>query len=181
MNLAFERILKADHRFLKELSTLYCDSFPKEERRDLPELWKMLDESQMYFTALLLAGKCVGLLVYWKFDGFLYVEHLAVSPDQRDKGIGSEVLKWTQMQGDPVLLEVEIPYDLLSLRRVSFYNRCGFYSLPINYFQPPYRVGESLLPMMLFSDRSDWQEVMLREAIELFHNRVYQYKSNRSV
>ena len=181
MNLVFERIHKTDYRFLKELSSLYVASFPPEERRELTALWEMLDEPSIYFTALLQANQFVGFLIYWKFGEFLYIEHLAMSPDRQGRGIGTDVLRWIQKSGDRVLLEVEIPYDLASSRRVSFYNRCGFHSLPISYFQPPYREGETLLPMMLFSDRSDWNTGELSRAIELFHYRVYQYRKNLSV
>ena len=177
MEIVFERIHKADFRFLKELSSLYVASFPPEERRELSALWEMLDEPQMSLTALLQANQFIGFLIYWKFEEFLYIEHLAISPKHQGKGIGTDVLRWIQNMDDCVLLEVEIPYDSASSRRVSFYNRCGFHSLPINYFQPPYREGESLLPMMLFSDRTDWQEESLNKAIELFHYQVYQYKS----
>lgn len=176
MKLVFERIQESDHQLLKGLSILYAESFPPEERRDPADLLKILDDPQVFFIAILIDKQCVGLLIYWRFGGFSYVEHFAIFPDQRGKGIGTRVLGWLQQQGEPVLLEVEIPYDPVSQRRVCFYKRCGFNSLPINYFQPPYREGEKLLPMMLFSDRSDWQEKTLGKAIELFHDRVYQFR-----
>ena len=178
MKLVFERIQEFGHPLLKDLFALYEGSFPPEERREPEKLLKFLDEPQMYFSALLLEEQCVGLLIYWRLEGFLYIEHFAVYPDRRGQGIGTSVLLKLQKLGDPILLEVEMPYDPLSQKRVSFYKRCGFNSLPINYFQPPYREGESLLPMMLFSDRSDWQEESLKRAIALFHFRVYQYQSN---
>lgn len=181
MKLVFERIQGSDHQLLKDLSILYTESFPVEERRDISELLKILNDPQMFFTAILIDKQCVGLLIYWRFEGFSYVEHFAIFQDQRGKGIGTKVLVWLQQQGEPVLLEVEIPYDPVSQRRVSFYNRCGFNSLPINYFQPPYRESESLLPMMLFSDRSDWQEEKLDRAIELFHDRVYHFRIKKDL
>jgi hypothetical protein len=107
------------------------------------------------------------------------VEHLAVRHDQRGKGIGSSILKKLQKKGDPILLEVEIPYDEVSSQRVLFYNRSGFNALPIDYFQPPYREGECLLPMMLFSDHPYWEQETLRRCIELFQYQVYNSRLKR--
>lgn len=179
MDIVFERIQKSDHRFLNEIFSLYVASFPPEERRELSALLEIMGEPRMNLMALLHANQFVGFLIYWKFDEFLYIEHLAISINHQGKGIGTEVLRWIQKTGDRVLLEVEIPYDPASIRRVSFYNRCGFHSLPVSYFQPPYREGESILPMMLFSDRSDWGSGELSRAIELFHYRVYGYSKNQ--
>jgi GNAT superfamily N-acetyltransferase len=175
MNVQLERIQSDAHRFLDELLPLYSASFPPEERRDLDVLLKMMPEAQMFFSAVVSASHLAGLVVYWEFDGFLYVEHLALFLPQRGKGIGREVLNQLQRRGNPILLEVEIPFDDVSTNRVAFYYRCGFQPLPIDYLQPPYREGETLLPMMLFSDQMDWDAALLKRSVELFQYRVYGY------
>ena len=171
MNL--ERIQTADHQYFHELFNLYVDSFPREERRELNSLKAMLIEKSMYFSAVSGGNELVGLVVYWEFEDFLYLEHLAVKPDHRGKGIALAVLKKLQGKGNPILLEVEIPHDVVSAKRVDFYNRAGFKALAIPYLQPPYREGESLLPMMLFSDHPDWEKENLNRCIELFQVQVY--------
>ena len=177
MRLVFDRIRSAEDPCFAILFTLYEQAFPVVERRELHALIEKLSDHRMHFTAVLLESHIVGLVVYWQFDGFLYVEHLALFPEQRGKGIGSEVLKMLQNMGYPVLLEVEIPYDEASTNRVKFYNKSGFQALNIPYFQPPYRFGESLLPMMLFSDLGNWKKEELRASIRLFQQEVYQYIS----
>ncbi len=177
MNLVFDRIWSADHPCFAILIALYEQAFPVVERRDLPALIEKLSDQRMYFSAVLLDASIVGLIVYWQFEGFLYVEHLALFPEQHRKGIGSEVLKMVQKMGCPVLLEVEIPYDAISSNRVKFYNKSGFQALNIPYFQPPYRVGESLLPMTLFSDQVNWEMEELLNSIQIFQMEVYQYQS----
>lgn len=177
MNLVFDRIRSADYPDFSILVTLYEQSFPVVERRELPALIEKLGDRRMHFAAVLLEAQIVGFVVYWQFDGFLYVEHLALFPELHGKGIGSEVLKMVQKIGYPVLLEVEIPYDEVSSNRVKFYNKSGFQALNIPYFQPPYRFGESLLPMMLFSDRVTWEMEELLSSIRIFQMEVYQYKS----
>ena len=179
MNLLFERIRSASNHYLEELLPLYLESFPQEERRDSNALLIMLHEPDMYFSAVLLENQLVGMVVYWKFAGFLYLEHLAVFKDQRGKKIGEQVLKLLQAEGEPILLEVEMPFDEFSTRRIVFYNRSGFSALPIHYLQPPYRKGESVQPMMLFSDRTEWESEKLNKAIELFQYRVYGAKRKK--
>jgi hypothetical protein len=173
MNLLFERIQSGSHPRLQGLMPLYFDSFPPEERRTSAELLRMLNVSEMYFSAITEEDQVIGLVVYWKFDRFHYLEHIALFPEQRRKGFGLGVLKQLQKEGKPLLLEAEIPYDAESTGRVTFYNRSGFSALPVYYHQPPYRKGEEVVPMMLFSDKTDWDSEELDKSIRLFHHKVY--------
>jgi len=153
--------------------SLYLESFPPEERRSSAELLRMLNVSEMFFSALIEEDQFIGLVVYWKFDRFHYLEHIALLPEQRRNGFGLGVLKKLQKEGKPILLEVEIPYDTESTGRITFYNRSGFSALPVYYHQPPYRKGEEVVPMMLFSDKTDWDAEELDQSIRLFHRKVY--------
>ncbi len=179
MDLQFERIQSGSHRHLQDLLCLYTESFPYEERRITSDLLRMLNDQEMFFTAVLAEEAVVGFVIYWKFGHFRYIEHLAIYPSQRRKGFGAAVLQHLQREGRPLLLEVEIPYDSTSTQRVGFYNRAGFNALPVYYHQPPYRKGESLVPMLLFSDHADWDEELLRVSTEQFQERVY-YRYSRS-
>lgn len=177
MNILFERIQSGSHRYLNNLLNLYVDSFPPEERRTTCDLLRMLNDREMYFSAILLDDVVVGFVVFWKFKGFLYIEHLAIFLSHRRNGIGGAVLKKLQLDGNPILLEVEIPYDEFSKQRVAFYLCSGFRSLPVYYNQPPYRKGESIVPMFLFSDHSDWDSEILKRSIDYFQSRVYYQNS----
>lgn len=174
MNLLFERIQTPDHPCLSELLSLYLSAFPHEERRDTPALLSMLGETGMHFAAITSRG-LAGLAIYWKFDRFLYLEHLAIMPERRREGIGQKTLEVLQKEGLPILLEVEIPYDETSARRTAFYKQAGFSPLSIPYFQPPYREGETVMAMQLFSDYPDWEPEELEQAIRLFHRKVYKH------
>ena len=178
MNLVFERIKSASHPQLHALLPFYVEAFPLEERRDTSSLLRMLNEADMFFSAILVDDTVVGLVVYWKFGKFLYIEHLAVFPSQRRKGIGKSVLKKLQAEANPILLEVEIPFDEASTRRVAFYQCSGFTALQVYYQQPPYRKGESVVPMMLYSDLADWDTEVLNSSIEQFQLNVYYRKAD---
>lgn len=177
MDLFFERIQSASHHYLEALLPLYVEAFPPEERRTTSDLLRMLNQKDMYFSAILVDKLIVGMVVYWKFEGFLYLEHLAILSSRRREGIGEGVLKELGKDGVPILLEVEIPYDDASTQRVNFYHRSGFGALPVYYHQPPYRKDEPIVPMMLFSDRNDWDPEVLQVSTELFQNRVYYMNS----
>lgn len=57
-----------------------------------------------------------------------------------------------RMGGKPVVLEVEMPEDEMSRRRIGFYARQGFLLWEDHdYMQPPYRAGDAPLPMRLMA------------------------------
>jgi ribosomal protein S18 acetylase RimI-like enzyme len=177
MKVQLERIQTTSHRHYCDILKLYLASFPKEERRDPDSLAAVLLGPNMHFYSVIAGEQLSGMVVYWKFNSYLYIEHLAVMPEKRGLGIGSLVLKMLQEMKYPVLLEVEMPYDAVSQRRIEFYSRAGFHQLPVIYFQPPYREGEELLPMMLFSDISAWAPEILDLCIAEFQFHVY-FKGN---
>ena len=173
MKVSFLRIQSVSQGYFTRLLSLYVEAFPREERRDCEALVNMLNEQLMHFSAVICDNQLFGLVVFWRFDRFLYIEHLAVFSHLRRKGIGEAILEKLCMEDKPILLEVEIPYDPESLKRVEFYQKCGFISLPIGYKQPPYRLGETVKPMSLFSNQTDWLPETLMESVQQFHEKVY--------
>lgn len=49
----------------------------------------------------------------------------------------------------PIVLEVELPNDEMSIRRIGFYERVNYKLWKNEYSQPPYRKGDEYLPMHL--------------------------------
>ncbi len=146
------------HRITSVSSPAYCraerlltDSFPRQEYRDLSE-WQDCISSRHAFH-LMLTEDALGLLAYWDFTAFLYVEHLAVDSSHRGCGLGSLMLDALKAgaPGKPIVLEVELPLDDLTRRRIRFYERNGFTLWPQPYLQPPYRQGDAPLPMRLMA------------------------------
>ncbi len=142
------RTTDKDYSFVENL---LHTSFPENERRE--------DEGQRYntdynpkFTCYLITdGETrVGLFTLWKLDGFHYAEHLATSPEVRNRGYGKLIMKQvTEMISDILILEVEEPTDEMSTRRIGFYRRCGLKLCDKPYTQPPYRKGGEGLPLKL--------------------------------
>ena len=137
----------ANDSVLNLVEKTYTDSFPREERRDFP-LVKELIRSNPYFKIYILtkSGQYVGFISAWTFGTYTYAEHFAIEPAYRNGGIGAEALRqFLAAVNSPVVLEVEMPTDEMSKRRIGFYQRQGFVLDDHVYFQPPYRDRKSVV------------------------------------
>ena len=161
---------------------LWLASFPTTERRDTAAQRNNTDK-RMNFHCMLAEddGKAVGFITYWQFEDFCYGEHLATDPACRNHGYGGCILQALRAHLDsqyapsmPFVLEVEMPTDDLSRRRIAFYERHGFALWKkCAYMQPPYRPTDEPLPMLLMVEgRLDEGKDFLRVK-ETIHKEVY--------
>ena len=136
-----------EYRFVEKLLTA---SFPTDEYRPLEEQRRNVESVDIFHMNILISGKePVGLLSYWKFDGYIYVEHFAIHPTLRGKGYGYEAISGLIKEKGRIVLEVELPTDDITLRRIAFYTRCGLTLCPKEYIQPAYRTDGNEIPMRL--------------------------------
>lgn len=119
-------------------------SFPLSERRPLASLKDKMEHDDR-FRVEVVTEECesgdvlIGLLCWWRFNAFCYVEYLAVSESLRGRNIGSRIMTDLQQRVSlPIVLEVEPPEDDITRRRIAFYERLGFKLLPDDYMQPSY-------------------------------------------
>lgn len=129
-------------------------AFPAQERRDTPEQRAYSDNNPLFFNNIILEGGTpAGMISYWNFGDFGYIEHFAIAPALRNGGYGRRALEKMKelLKGMPIVLEVEEPTDEMSARRIGFYRRLGFVLHEKPYMQPPYRKGDAGLPMFLMS------------------------------
>lgn len=174
-DLKFYRLLSSDDPLFERFSELFQSSFPVNERRPLESLKKIIsDESDIYCDAVLRNNVFVGLLVYWDFTDFVYIEYLAVNPDIRGGGIGARVLSQLKdVVRKPVVLEVEPPLNELAKRRIGFYERNGFVLWDNEYFQPSYGLVPGLELKLMSSGKL---ALDISEAVDVIHCRVYGVK-----
>lgn len=137
--------------FIEQVKATYEASFPAMERRDFELVRALMKENPLFTLYALLRGETyVGFITAWRFDSFVYIEHFAIEEAARNGGIGAEALgQFLSFTSLPVVLEVELPADDLSRRRVRFYERLGFVLDSHVYFQPPYHPGDQPLEMRL--------------------------------
>jgi len=153
--LTLTRITDSAHPLFQSLKALYTEAFPREERREIPQLEKMLTTAaSMYFNAVECDGVLAGLFVYWNFEDFYYLEHLAVFREMRNHKIGQQVLDWVAEQLPGIrLLEVEPAVEEIAIRRIHYYERNGYVILDKDYLQPPYDGKRAPFPLWIMGNR----------------------------
>lgn len=160
---------------IRQVKQTYESAFPKEERRDFELVKAILNsDSRFHLRVLFRDSRYAGFITDWDFGEFHYAEHFAVDASQRNGGIGSQALKaYLASLNKPVVLEVELPNDDLSRRRIGFYERLGFQLDTHTYFQPPYRQGDAELEMRLMSYGPLHLEKNFEQVKQTLHKEVY--------
>lgn len=155
---------------------LFVSSFPIEERRDLTDQRRNIDNNPDFSLLLAEDGDTpIGFFTIWDLGYFSYCEHFATAPTSRNKGYGSQILELIlKNMLHPLVLEVEIPNDELSRRRINFYQRHGFTLMDAyRYTQPPYRRDGASLPMHLMFYSPQKTDIDLNKVATTIHARVY--------
>lgn len=158
-----------------ELEHVYNESFPPEERRDWGNINRLASDTAhpLQFTEVLWLGKPVGLISWWNFGKWAYLEHFAVTSRLRGSGIGATALtKWLDMIAIPAVLEVELPgSNSMAPRRICFYERLGFIAhRNFSYIQPPYAPGLPSIPLILMTYGNIHN---LDHVVSVLHTQVY--------
>ncbi|GAB3786823.1 hypothetical protein GCM10028818_50710 [Spirosoma horti] len=105
----------------------------------------------------------------------LFVEHIAVDPAQRGKQHGQRAISELRRLESPyIILEVELPQDALSQRRIQFYERQDFSLNAFSYAQPPYQAGNPSIPMHLMSIPPIPDQATFSAQSQLIKERVYE-------
>ncbi|MFR3331981.1 MAG: GNAT family N-acetyltransferase [Odoribacter splanchnicus] len=170
-----KRITQAEDEAFRQLTALYTEAFPVEERREIGQLEELLyAEPAMYFNAVECDGQFAGLFVYWDFGSFYYLEHLAVFAEMRNKKIGQQILDWVKEQLQGVrLLEVEPAETEIATRRIHYYERNGYRILDRNYLQPSYVKGGKDFPLWVMGNESGQSAEVLNRQIQTIKDKVY--------
>ncbi|MDE7410753.1 MAG: GNAT family N-acetyltransferase [Paramuribaculum sp.] len=162
-----------------DLRWLYEDAFPIEERRPWNDICDRISirKGNYNIWAIIYCGKFAGFISWWNLPLAVYIEHFAVCPGMRGRGIGALAIKeFFRLQGRTMILEVEpSASSQLAERRIGFYNRCGFVSHPeFDYVQPPYSAELSSVKLMLMTIGAD---ISLADAAESIRTEVYGVKN----
>lgn len=166
MDILFEKITSSSSPHFSSFEERYLNDFPEVERREIPVVIELLQNTDSPFTleAILLKGEFVGFISYWLLPEFIYLEHFAIHPHIRSHGVGRQVLQLIQKRypEEKMLLEAEPPIEEIPMRRIRFYQRMGFELSDIPYIQPPYRKGGDTCPLKIMTLRFG-REVMIED------------------
>lgn len=165
----------SDYPFCEQL---YTNAFPPAERREINHQRAITENNtNFFFNALRLENTPMGFLTYWVLGDFIYIEHFAVDESMRGKRIGRNILQLLHQQiTRPAILEVERPDTELAVRRIHFYERCGYTLWKSDYLQPPYEERYSPLPLYLMchgalNEQTDYERIK-----ETLYKEVYKWK-----
>lgn len=163
--------------YVDQARKLYLSAFPQEERRPV-EQWLHLHQANASFHILVIKSEdaFAGILTYWDFDKFVYIEHFATDVALRGRGLGQGALhsfiKGTKYR--PIVLEVELPQTSLAKRRIGFYERVGFSVIEKLYRQPPYPGQTDSLPLLIMSTDASYVNEHYDQIVSIIHREVYQ-------
>lgn len=132
---------------------LMKEAFPSIERRSYEDQKKLLNEES--YEIIVNKDKKQNInafLANWKFNEFNFIEHFAVANDLRGHGLGSSMLKdYLNKSNRLIFLEVELPEDKTSMRRIKFYEKFGFCLNNFYYLQPPMQKEHDFFPLKVMS------------------------------
>ncbi len=153
---------------------LFENAFPVEERPDF-EILQERNPNLFHFHIITYHGKPIGILSYWDFEDFIYIEHFAISDIVRNQGLGKEILtQFLTSHLKQIVMEVEPPIQEMARRRIGFYKRLGFLDNEFEYQQPPYRGNLEFLSMKILSrqplTKQDFEHVK-----HMIYTNVYKY------
>lgn len=158
--------------FAKEL---YEQAFPEQERRPWPSFLNLLATvKEMHFDVIRNDQQDVGIIIWWKINGWMFIEHLAMSETVRGKGLGAAVMKYYLAVAEgKILLEVEPPLAIDANRRIHFYERLGFSLLSYPYEQPCYRDALLSYPMCLMASCPGAESEIFGDTVNVLKKTVY--------
>ena len=136
------------------VETLMISAFPLDERRDDALQRQIVDGNNCMECLVIKDGDVsVGFITVWTLTEILYVEHFAIAEAFRRRGYGklalAELIRMSNV--GRLILEVELPSTEEAVRRISFYEKCGFELSARPYLQPSYSPDKQSLPMSLMT------------------------------
>lgn len=131
-------------------------SFPSIEIRDYQGQKNLFDNTMYNVIGYKdKEQKVCAFLAFWRFEDFNFIEHFAVDDNLRGNGIGTSLfrnyLNSNSNNEKLTLLEVELPEDDISLRRIKYYERMGMKLNDYDYLQPPLQDGKPFFPLKIMS------------------------------
>ena len=147
-----ERMTGSEHSLYAAAWALYEAAFPANERRDAEWQARALAQDAYYMCAAAEDGALCAIAFYWMHGGELFLEHLAVAPGLRGRGIGAALLREIRELPGKLILEIEKPDDAETQRRLRFYEREGLTLAPFGYDAPGYQAGTGDCALQLMSE-----------------------------
>jgi ribosomal protein S18 acetylase RimI-like enzyme len=157
---------------------LYDSAFPPNERRTRTELELIFKATDNFFiNSIHFNAEFAGLLNFWQFDDFIYVEHFAIIEKFRSQKMGSTLLEnFIENTNVSIIIEVEQATNALAARRISFYEKLGFYLIHLPYAQPPYDGISEFTPMHIMCNNASFAITHFEQIKNKIYENVYSWR-----
>lgn len=147
----FLQIDAGDKNRWDEVWELYEESFPIEERRKVEDHLRACNDERFFPISVWDGKQLVGLMFFWEWDKYRYLEHLAVNPNIRGNGYGTQLLNYLRNSNHTIILEIDPLINELSVRRLQFYERSGYTLTPYRFEHLPYRLDGIKQELLILS------------------------------
>lgn len=170
---------RSQHGEFDHIFKLMSEAFPSIERRSYEEQKNLLDEELYNIIADKDDDENIkAFIANWEFSDFNFIEHFAVNSKMRGNGVGTSMLKdYLNESKKPIFLEVELPQNDISERRIEFYKRLGFHLNDFDYLQPPLQKQHGFLPLKIMSYPRRINKKQFIDFKDIVYCRVYKTQS----
>jgi GNAT superfamily N-acetyltransferase len=159
------QIVNTEDPYFGAFWSIYNESFPLNERRTSDQQIAIFKKAGYRIDLYLSGTQVIGFIASWEAKEFVFIEHFAIAPEFRSKGLGSAILNpFILSKTNLVILEIDPPVDELTSRRLRFYSLLGFLKNDFPHIQPSYRPGELPLQLTLLS----WPDLISNETYSQF-------------
>lgn len=166
---------RAGEKDFDQIYSIMVASFPADERRSYIDAKEDLWDSRHFIDVVY--GEDDEVIAYislWDLDSCLFVETFAVSPSRRNDGLGGRMLDELRAQYDKrIALEVELPEDELTRRRIGFYKRHGFSFNEYPYALPPIGFGKKAVPLRIMATDGPLNGAEFKQIKKELYKEVY--------
>ena len=154
-------------------------SFPLTEFRPKSEQAALFENKYYKIIGIKENDLPIAIAAIWCFDDFIFIEHLATTPERRGNGLGAQILREI-ISGtlNAVCLEVEPPENELTRRRIAFYKRNGMFFNSYPYIQPSISKGREPIPLFIMTSKGEIDEQKFIEIKNTLYKEVYKVTSN---
>jgi GNAT superfamily N-acetyltransferase len=166
-----------NRRFAEEL---FEDSFPLSERPKFDDVEER-EDTNFHFLVVTNDEEPIGILTYWTFEEFNYIEHFAIAPELRGQGMGkATMLNFMLQHPEQLVLEIEEPNTELAEHRMEFYTDLGFTCQPQDYVQPSYHHKKTPDVPMLIMTKYELDDGEFEEVKTILYKAVYHRDPKKS-
>ncbi len=111
-------------------------------------LYNLIDGAHdMFFHSVHENEKLAGFFIYWDLKTSYYIHFIAIFPEMRNHKIGQKVFDWVVKNlQKPVFLEVDIPFNEITQRRLNFFNGTDLLKLPMTHTHYPVSAWANIPP-----------------------------------